>query len=175
MGLFGKDFKKAWAESKHSLDAQLRDVLNLPPVPDLAADIMSAFGVNGPKRGQPLTQRDIVKWMVAKHEFSSRAHRILAADKLNDPVREALQVLEHAELLYVTVESDAADTWRLTSKGKNARAGGKAVIQQCISERSTGSAPGAAHRLQELQRMLADGLVSEDEYSAKRQRIIDEL
>ncbi len=47
--------------------------------------------------GKPLTQHDLIGWMLSQYEFSSRALKALAYQKLEAPIREALQVLEHAE------------------------------------------------------------------------------
>lgn len=174
MGFFRRDLKKAMSESRQALDAQLQQVLDLPPTADLAAEIMGAFGGTGPKPGKPLTHNDIVKWMSEKYEFSSRAQRFIATDRLREPIREALQILEHAELVLLTVETEGTDNWRLTSKGRTTLSGGKALVQQYITER-TAAPISTAVRLEQLEALRAGGLLSDDEYTAKRQQIIDEL
>ena len=95
-------------------------------------------------------------------------------------MREALQVLEHAELVYLTVESEGPDNWRATRSGLAALAGGSNVVTQRITERTSAApvsppAQSTAHRLQELEGLRATGVISQAEYTAKRERIIDEI
>ena len=97
--------------------------------------------------------------------------------KRETPIREALQVLEHAELVFITVDSERPDKWTATSSGLAALARGKDVVRQHISER-TGAAPPPkpiVERLQELDNLRSTGLISEAEYTSKRGPIIDEL
>ncbi len=75
-------------------------VMPLPSSEELAAELMSAFGPDGPKRGKPLTQ-----------------------------------ILEHAELVYLTVQSESPDNWRTTSLGLATPRGGKDAVRQRISGR----------------------------------------
>ena len=56
----------------------------------LAAPLMQAFGSDGPKRGKSLTQHDLVKWLLSQYEFSSRALKALAYQKIDAAIREAL-------------------------------------------------------------------------------------
>lgn len=177
MPLFKTNLKAAWAEGKRAAEAELERALPLQSAADLAAPLMQAFGSDGPKRGKPLTQHDLVGWMLSQYEFSSRALKALAYQKLEAPIREALQVLEHAEFVYITVDSERPDKWTATSSGLAALARGKDVVRQHISER-TGAVPPPkpiAERLQELDNLRSTGVISEAEYTSKRGQIIDEL
>jgi hypothetical protein len=104
--LFKTNLKTAWAEGKRSAEAEIERVMPMQSAAHLAAPLMQAFGSDGPKRGKSLTQHDLVKWMLSQYEFSSRALKALAYQKIDAAIREALQVLEHAELVYITVDSD---------------------------------------------------------------------
>ncbi|WP_414688375.1 hypothetical protein [Mycobacterium sp.] len=181
MAMF-KTWKKAMAESKHALESELQRAMPLPPVADLAAEIMPAFGPGGPKPGKSLTLHQLVTWRLGQYEFSSSAKKAIAYPRLETPVREALQVLEHAELVYLTVAEESADNWTATRFGLEALRGGKDVVAQRIKERSGAAAapvtppqPSTAQRLQELESLLSTGVISESEYTAKREQIINEL
>lgn len=170
------------AESKHALESELQSAMPLPPVADLAAELMPAFGPNGPKPGKSLTLHQLVKWKLDQYEFSSSAKKAIAYPKLETPVREALQVLEHAELLYLTVAEESADNWTATRLGLEALRGGKDVVTQRIKERggaaaapAAASQPSTAHRLQELEGLRSSGVISDAEYAAKREQIINDL
>lgn len=169
------------AESKHALESELQSAMPLPPVADLAAELMPAFGPIGAKPGRSLTLHQLVKWKLDQYEFSSSAKKAIAYPKLETPVREALQVLEHAELLYLTVAEESADKWTATRLGLEALRGGKDVVTQRIKERGgVGAAPAApqastGQRLQELEGLRSTGAISEAEYAAKREQIINEL
>lgn len=167
------------AESKHALESELQHAMPLPPVADLAAEIMPAFGPGGPKS---LTLHQLVTWRLGQYEFSSSAKKAIAYPRLETAVREALQVLEHAELLYLTVAEESAHKWTATRLGMEALRGGKDVVAQRIKERSGASSapvpppqPSTAQRLQELESLLSTGVISESEYTAKREQIINEL
>jgi hypothetical protein len=183
--LFKKSFKTAFAEVNAAEEAEFQRVMALPPAADLAADLMEAFGPDGPKRGKPLTLYDLVDWMLGRYDFSSRRQRVLCSTRLrrnSSPIREALQVLEHAELVYLTIRTDSADNWRATSLGLADLASGKDAVRHRISQRS-GSAPApvtqprqsTAARLGEVEALRAAGAISETEYAAKREQIINEI
>jgi hypothetical protein len=136
---------------------------------------MQAFGAGGPKPGKPLTHRDLAEWLLDRYEFPSRGLRAVAYGKLDAPLREALQILEHAELVYLTVRSERPDTWTATSSGLEALARGKDAVSHSVLHRSNADAPSRAQRLQELQSLHSSGTISDAEYAAKRERILNEI
>jgi hypothetical protein len=99
----------------------------------------------------------------------------VAYGKLDAPLREALQILEHAELVYLTVRSERPDTWTATSSGLEALARGKDAVSHSVLHRSNADAPSRAQRLQELQSLHSSGTISDAEYAAKRERILNEI
>ncbi|OBF04479.1 hypothetical protein A5730_18145 [Mycobacterium sp. ACS4054] len=175
-----RTLKAARAEVRRARDDEFARVVDLPPTAELAAQLMAAFGSDGPKPGKPLTQYDFLRWVLRRTEFTSRGQRAMSLKKLVAPVREALQVLEHCELVYLSVGGEGkVDNWRPTNRGLTALAGGHDAVAQCISRRdaarSSDPVDSAAERLRQLETLRAAGAISELEYTAKRGLIVDTL
>ncbi|OBG97418.1 hypothetical protein A9X05_05385 [Mycobacterium sp. E3298] len=138
MSLLGT-LKAARAEARRARDAEFARLVALPPTEELAAQLMAAFGPDGPKRGKPLTEYDFIKWVLRRAEFTSRGQRAMSFKKLVGPVREALQVLEHSELVYLSVGGEGKlDNWHPTNRGMVALDEGYDAVAQCISARRLG-------------------------------------
>lgn len=178
-----RNLKAAHAEAQRIHDEEFARVVDLPPTAELAAQLIAAFGSDGRKPGKPLTQYDLVKWVLRRSEFTSRAQQARSFTKLVAPVREALQVLEHSELVYHNVGGEGkAENWRLTNRGLSALYDGYDAVAQCISRRDAALPPepdpparSAAERLEQLATLRAAGAISELEYTTRRERIIDTL
>jgi hypothetical protein len=161
---------------------------------DMAVELMPAFGPGGPanvvlRRGADREQ--LVSWLVKTQEVRPGFKQL---SLLRTRVLEAVQLLEHAGLVYVHSITHGSNNgpstryWRATEAGMAALANGRDAVSQCISY-GTGAAsapavappdvapprPLSAQRLQELEALRATGAISDAEYTAKRQRIIDEL
>ena len=183
MPLFKKSFKEAWAEASADQDAEFANVMDFPPVPEIATELMAAFGPGGPKRGKPLTYDDLAKWWLDRYEFADRRQRVVCSARLRrgggGPIREALQVLEHAELVYLTVRTDREDIWTATNLGLSALADGKEAVADRVGRRGAGPVAAqpksVAERLQELESLRNAGAISDTEYAAKREHIIGEI
>ena len=174
---FGKKLKALTDEVKRARQAEFERLVAVPPAADLAAELMPAFGPHGPKRGKPLTIDDVAGWMIRDYRLNFR-ERALCLTKLSGPIAEALQVLAHAELVYVTTDGDAPDHWRATNVGLASLANG--TYRQRISERNSSATAAPPHqstveRLQELETLRAADVISESEYHAKRAQIISEI
>jgi hypothetical protein len=102
--------------------------LNALSPADLAGEIMAAFGPDGPKRGGTVTQDHIAPWLFRAFP---RASRYTAG--LRIPILEALQVLEHAELIRLDSPWRAPNYWCTTRLGWEAIANGDA--RQVIYDR----------------------------------------
>jgi hypothetical protein len=158
-------------------DDAIRAMLVSVPGEDLAAVLMTAFGDDN-----DLTEAELVKWLCRKYPN-------LAGNtgRLETPVREALQVLEHAELIYVSKMWDAHPYFRATRLGLLTLDQGDASVRQCIEDRIAAPAPAVgapagtppwqstAQRLQELEALRATGAISNVEYSAKREQVINDI
>jgi hypothetical protein len=60
-----------------------------------------------------------------------------ASSPLHGPMREALQLLEHAELIYISeMESVPSARWRATRLGLAVLASGKTAVRQRIKDRT---------------------------------------
>ncbi len=154
-------------------DAIQAMLVSVPPE-DLAVALMPAFEDNG-----DLTESKLIRWLCARFPG-------LDADRhwLDAPVREALQVLEHAELIYVSRMWNAPPYFRATRLGllalEEELENGEASVRRCVEERiatSTATPPRqpAAQRLQELETLRATGAISDAEYARKRDQIIDDI
>jgi hypothetical protein len=104
---------------------------------DLAAELMAAFGPGGARRSRPdvLTPGELADWLF-------RLYRSSYFQELYSPMREALQLLEHAELVYVRwryepTSSDKGNLgWSVTRLGLTTLADGKAAVRQRIKDRT---------------------------------------
>ncbi|MGX9788858.1 hypothetical protein [Mycobacterium sp. MMS18-G62] len=116
----------------HVLDSDPAQVelarLNALSPADLAGEIMSAFGPDGPKRGGNVTEAHIADWL-----FRSYRRASVYAAAVRVPVLEALQVLEHAELIRLDNPWSAPNYWCATRLGLEAIVNGDA--RQVISDR----------------------------------------
>lgn len=182
MPLFKMGVKEAWAASTAQQEQEFARLMPVPPVPEFAVELMTAFGPGGPKRGKPLTERDLTEWWVDRHEFTSRRQRVLCMGMLRRgraPFREALQVLEHAELVYLTVRTDREDIWTATNLGLSALADGRDAVADLVGRRGAGPVAtqpkSVADRLHELESLRSAGAITDAEYAAKREHIIGEL
>jgi hypothetical protein len=91
MALFGnKEEKEAEDQAAR---AEIDRLLSLP-VPELAAEIMPAFGPDGARPGREVGLLQVANWLLRDHR---RGVKYLK--ELLDPIREAVQALEHAELV----------------------------------------------------------------------------
>jgi hypothetical protein len=130
MPLFGKKRDPAQDEAER---AEIERLTALPPA-DLAVEIMPAFGPEGPRGGKEMSSLQIVIWLMRRHPRGTRN-----VDALHTAVREAMQVLEHAELIWKLHSSRSAasgsDRWNATRLGEAALANGD--VRQHIKDRTT--------------------------------------
>jgi hypothetical protein len=153
---------------------------------DQAAEVMRAFGPDGPKAPTlGLLSPDATGGLHEAQLFSWCVRNPALPPVVN--VAEVVQVLERAGLV-CEMGTDRRGTrrWGATQLGLATLAGGKDVVRQRIMDR-TGVASGMggstvtpprrsiAQRLQELETLRATGVISEAEYAAKREQIINEI
>ena len=101
---------------------------------ELAAELMPAFGPDGPAHGKNLSSVKLVQWLLTGiRGIGGVSH---PGTKLNAAVLEALQVLEHAELVRVIQLRDTGRRWNATRLGEAALANGDVV--QRIEDRTGG-------------------------------------
>jgi hypothetical protein len=107
--------------STHKNPAEEVARLNALSPADLAGEIMAAFGPHGPKRGGNVTEDHIATWLFRAYRGAAR---YTAGVRI--PVLEALQVLEHAELIRLDNPWSAPNYWCATRLGCEAIANGDA-------------------------------------------------
>ena len=128
----------------------------LPPATDLAADLMPAFGPDGPKHGKDLSRSDLNGWILPQtlqllpqyeHKLSPQSRKALdVVARMGDRgprlgvelagIPEAVQLLEHAELIYESKRTEQSDHWSATQFGLATLAKGKAAVVQRIKDRT---------------------------------------
>ena len=92
--LFGNKAEKAAEEAAASAEC---DRLLALPRPQLAVEVMNAFGPNGDRAAQSGNGANLLQLMMWLMSSQPRGTGYLV--KLEMPVREAVQILEHANLV----------------------------------------------------------------------------
>ena len=153
---------------------------------DIAAELMPAFGPDGTKHLFGSTHTPQIGQLLDWLQRNCRAAVPTFKNPLRSRVGEAVGLLEHAGLVYViSINSEGVRRWSATQLGLAALASGD---YRPRIEKQTGAAPAAvasaavtppresvAQRLQELETLRATGVISDAEYSAKREQIIAEI
>jgi len=109
--LFGNKQEKA--AQKAAASAEIERLIALP-APDLAVELMPVFGPDGPPadRGNPgLHLLQILPWLVRSEP---RASNFMS--KLQQPVREGLELLENAGLVMNAGQGKTKSTYRCATK-----------------------------------------------------------
>jgi hypothetical protein len=101
------------------------DWANSAPPAELAVELMAAFGPDRYENG--LTGTSLRNWLGC---WEGRYR------PLNRPIDEALQLLEHAELVCVREITDAGGYWAPTRFGLATLAHGKDAVRQRIKDRT---------------------------------------
>ena len=143
MGLFGlspEEFDAAMGVARPMVDW----VWGVPAA-ELAAEIMAVFGPEGPGRdGKTVGRQELAGWLFRGHtppalntlEAASFRYRI--AEQVHVAIMEAMQLLEHAELVCVAWwgETSPNAEWRATRFGLVAFTDGKDAVRQRIKDRT---------------------------------------
>jgi hypothetical protein len=119
MGLFGKNPEKLAQEEAAKAEA---DRLVALPVHDLAAEMMGAWGPDGPGKGESgksLNILQVASWLMSSYPRGAQYCRPLL-----DPIREGFQALEHAELVQQRAQSAGGGRMYATRLGLKALAEG---------------------------------------------------
>ena len=116
--LFWKNEDKAAREE--AAFAELDRLRSLAP-DDLALEVLPALGPDGPRGARFVRVQDICKWLMRSHRVGLKASPM----QLLIVVREALQRLEHADLVWS--QQGEHGLWKLTRLGEQALSGGTAA------------------------------------------------
>ena len=118
MALFGKKDHTAEDEAGR---VRFDGLMALSPA-DLAAELMPAFGPDGPGHGKNLSSVKLVQWLLrGVRGIGGVSH---PGVKLDAAVQEAMQVLEHSELVRAVQLRDMGRRWNATRSGEAALANG---------------------------------------------------
>jgi hypothetical protein len=116
--LFGNREEKAARAAAGNAEVERLVAL---PVPDLAAEIMPAFGPDGPKGHGP--NHGINRLQVVIYLMRSFTGADKAGTRLQEPIREGIQALENAGLA-VETRTQHGTWYNATRQGESALADG---------------------------------------------------
>ena len=108
-----------------SQDDEMEQLLVSVPPEGLAGLLMPVF-----LDGRDISEAKLVSWLHRQYPDAADGD----ARWLERPVREALQVLEHAELIYLS-RMDSPPHWRITRLGTLCLNEGDDAVRQCIEDR----------------------------------------
>jgi hypothetical protein len=108
-------------------------IIDAPPA-ELASELLSAFAPELARRVPWLALSDLSDWMF--RGYPQRTGIVLRARPVQEPILEAIQLLEHSELLYVRWIQDNESRWGATRLGLATLASGKAAVRQRIKDRT---------------------------------------
>ena len=111
------------------------DWINGAPPGELAAELMSAFAPEAAvSRASWLAASEFSDWMF--RGFPERRGMIVRARPVQESILEAIQLLEHSELVYVRWIQDNESRWSATRLGLATLATGKTAVRQRIKDRT---------------------------------------
>ena len=106
---------------------------NVPPA-ELAAELMTAFSPDGPHGGTHVSSYDLTEWQF--RGYPKQTGFFAAARPVGEAVSEAVQLLEHSELIYLGWFSNDYPVWSVTRLGTATLGSGKDAIRQRIKDRT---------------------------------------
>lgn len=110
------------------------DWINGAPPAELAAELMTAFDPEVPRRAPVLALSEFSEWMF--RGFPQRKGLILPARPVREALLEAIQLLENSELVYVRWILENEFRWSATRLGLATLAEGKAAVRERIRNRT---------------------------------------
>jgi hypothetical protein len=110
------------------------DWINSVPPAELAMELMTAFSSDGPHRGTHVSSYDLIEWMF--RDYPKQTGIFVAARPVNESISEAVQLLEHSELIYLRWFSNDYPVWSVTRLGTATLRSGKDAVRQRITDRT---------------------------------------
>jgi hypothetical protein len=110
------------------------DWINTVPPAELASELMTAFGLEGIRGGEAASPDDLRDWMLRGYPKLSGI--VVPARPVNAPIMEAVQLLEHSELIYLRWITNDAPVWSVTRLGTATLGAGEEAIRQRIKDRT---------------------------------------
>jgi hypothetical protein len=114
------------------------DWANSVPPADLAVELMPAFAPSGPRAGfyNVVARVSLVRWLFRAYPKLNDFQISRYEKELDMPVREAMQLLEHAELVYANWDTAGKPYWSPTRLGLAALDSGRVAVRQRIKDRT---------------------------------------
>jgi hypothetical protein len=145
MALFGPSPEER--EAALQVVRPMIDWVQTVPAAELAAELMAALGPQGPSQDiKTVSGSDLLQWLFRGHiNFSDSTNIPMnmylgreAEKQVGSTLREAMQLLEHAELVCVAWwgESSPRAQWSPTRLGLAALSAGKDAVRQRIRDRT---------------------------------------
>lgn len=110
------------------------DWINGAPPAELATELMSAFDPALARRVPWLAASELSDWMF--RGYPERTGLILRARPVQESILEAIQLLEHSELLFVRMIANEDCRWSATRLGLATLARGNTAVRQRIKDRT---------------------------------------
>lgn len=110
------------------------DWINSAPPAELAAELMTAFGRDGPHGGTHVSSYDLIEWQF--RGYPKQTGIFVPARPVNDSISEAVQLLEHSELIYLRWFASDYPVWSVTRLGLATLNSGKDAVRQRVKERT---------------------------------------
>lgn len=110
------------------------DWINTVPPAELASELMAAFGPDGIRGGGVVSADSLIDWMF--RGYPRQTGIVLAARPVGGPIMEAVQLLEHSELLYLRWITNDTPVWSVTRLGTSLLEAGKDAVRQRIKDRT---------------------------------------
>lgn len=116
MALFGNKEEKAQQEQAAQAEAERLSSL---PVRELAAEVLRAYGPDGPNPGEAINLLRVLNWLMDSYPRGTKYLK-----ELQQPVQEANQALENAGLIMEIGRRGAGAQRKITREGEQALADG---------------------------------------------------
>jgi hypothetical protein len=119
VALFGNKEEKAAQDQAAQAEAERLSSL---PVPELAAEVLRAYGPEGPSPGEAINLLRVLSWLMDSYPRGTKYLK-----DLQQPVQEANQALENAGLIMEVGRRGAGAQRKITREGEQALADGSAA------------------------------------------------
>jgi len=110
------------------------DWINSAPPADLAVELFAVFGPEAANPRPWLAASEFTDWMF--RGYPARTGWVVPARPVEEPILEAIQLLEHSELVYLRMISLEFCRWSPTRLGRTLLVDGKVAVRQRIKERT---------------------------------------
>lgn len=108
--------------------------INTAPIAELATELFHAFGSHGVRNGEAVNAAALADWMF--RDYPPQTGFIVTARPVEAAIMEAVQLLEHSELVYLRWTSNDVPVWSVTRLGTSLLINGREAVRQRIRDRT---------------------------------------